>query len=259
MLWPRATLSLLRSRKRSGVPPAGCATGVAHNPDTVASVASANGGRWYAVPLRIVPERGQISENSAKPPTKQRCDVLHDDVAGSKFANKSGVLCPEAAARAINSSTPAGRADVLAWKPAADDIGSNSICPEPIGGEPSNVGVAGNVRPSLSKDASGERFDLTERDGSHSGPLEPEAEPADPAEEVEDIHVSPRLDVGTLFVLSAVIAHLHAMSSALAICQKDRAISGAPTVSGHVQYGHRSPYHRRKNVLISYPRHRLQM
>ena len=65
---------------------------VGNNPDAIPSVRGTNGGSWYAVPFRIKPERGQVSENSAKSPAKQRCDVLHDDVAGLYFANNSGVL-----------------------------------------------------------------------------------------------------------------------------------------------------------------------
>jgi hypothetical protein len=72
MLFPRATLSRLRSRKRSGVPFAGCSTGVAHNPNSVAPVRGANGESWYAVPPRIIPDRGQVSENRVQPSTKQR-------------------------------------------------------------------------------------------------------------------------------------------------------------------------------------------
>jgi hypothetical protein len=39
-----------------------------------------------------------------------------------------------------------------------------------------------------SQDGSAIGIDLAEGDGSHSGALEPEAEAADPAEKVEDIH-----------------------------------------------------------------------
>jgi len=46
------------------------------------------------MPLRIVPERGQVSENSSKPPPKQCCDVLHNDVLRSYLANKSGIFAP---------------------------------------------------------------------------------------------------------------------------------------------------------------------
>jgi hypothetical protein len=70
------------------------AVGVGNNPYAVALMRGANGGSRYAMPFRIKPERGQVSENSLKSPSKQRCDVLHDDVAGSKLANNSGVLAP---------------------------------------------------------------------------------------------------------------------------------------------------------------------
>ena len=101
--------------------------GVGNNPDAISDVRGTNGGSWYAVPFCIKPERGQVSKNSVKPPSKQSCDVLHDDVAGSKFANDSGVILPEAAAFALNSDAVAGAADVLAGEAAADDINSNSI------------------------------------------------------------------------------------------------------------------------------------
>jgi hypothetical protein len=68
--------------------------GVGHNPEPIASVRGTNGGSWYAMPLRIIPERGQVSENVSKPSTKQSCDVFHDDVEWSNLANKSGVLSP---------------------------------------------------------------------------------------------------------------------------------------------------------------------
>jgi len=41
-----------------------------------------------------------------------------------------------------------------------------------------DIFVAGNVWPMLSEDAPCIGFDLTERDGSHSGSFEPEAEAA---------------------------------------------------------------------------------
>ena len=68
--------------------------GVGHNPYPVAFMRSANGGSRNAVPFRVIPERGQVSEYVAQPSTKQRCDVLHDDVSGSNFANDSRVLAP---------------------------------------------------------------------------------------------------------------------------------------------------------------------
>ena len=62
---------------------AAIAVHVGNNPHPVASVGSANGGSWYAIPCRVVPERGQVSENFSHPEIKQAWDVLHDDEAGS--------------------------------------------------------------------------------------------------------------------------------------------------------------------------------
>jgi hypothetical protein len=70
------------------------AVGVGNNPDPVPPVWGTNIGSAYAVPFRIIPERGKVSENVSKPSMKQCCDVLHDDVAGSYFPNNSGVLFP---------------------------------------------------------------------------------------------------------------------------------------------------------------------
>jgi hypothetical protein len=59
------------------------ASGVGNKPEPVAAVRGANGGCGYAVPPRIIPERGQVSENVPKSSTKESCDVFHEDVAGS--------------------------------------------------------------------------------------------------------------------------------------------------------------------------------
>jgi hypothetical protein len=75
------------------------------------------------VPLRIIPERGQVSENVSKAPSKQSCDVFHDDVGRSYLANEPGIFAPEAGSFAGQSGAFAGNADVLAWEPAAYDIG----------------------------------------------------------------------------------------------------------------------------------------
>lgn len=71
------------------------AVGVGSNdPDPISAVRRTNGGSRYAVPLRVIPERGQVSENFAVPSTKQSCDVLHDDEARSNVANDSSELDP---------------------------------------------------------------------------------------------------------------------------------------------------------------------
>jgi hypothetical protein len=78
-------------------------------------------------PFRVIPARGQVSENSLNSPSKQSCDVLHDDVARSKLANDSRVLAPESAALSVDSDTLSGVADVLTGEPAADNVNGTEI------------------------------------------------------------------------------------------------------------------------------------
>jgi hypothetical protein len=40
-------------------------------------------GRSEAVPFRVIPARGQVSEYVSHPSSKEPWDVLHDDVSGS--------------------------------------------------------------------------------------------------------------------------------------------------------------------------------
>jgi hypothetical protein len=69
-------------------------------------------------------------------------------------------------------------ANVLAREASTDDIGSNSICSEAVGGKGFDIIVAGDGRPMLFEDRSAEGLDLAERDGSHPGSFEPEREAA---------------------------------------------------------------------------------
>jgi hypothetical protein len=71
-----------------------CAVGVGNDPDAISNVVGANGASRYAVPFRIIPERGQVSENDIHPSMKQVIDVFHDDEFRSYLANKSGIVAP---------------------------------------------------------------------------------------------------------------------------------------------------------------------
>lgn len=88
--------------------------GVGHTEDALSQVRSANVGCAKSRPDRTVPERGQAPEYNVSPPNKESCDVLHDDVAGSKLANESQVLEPETAARTREASARASKRQVLA-------------------------------------------------------------------------------------------------------------------------------------------------
>jgi hypothetical protein len=168
--------------------------GVGHNPDPVASVRRANGASWYAVPFRIIPERGQGSENGIQPSRKQRSDVLQDDEAWSQFANKTGDFVEQAAPLACEASAKSCKANVLARETATDDIDGNSIGSKSFTGEGSDIIVAGDIGPVLCEDAAGEVFNFAERDrfeaivfGTfHCGALKPKAKTADTAEQIED-------------------------------------------------------------------------
>jgi hypothetical protein len=132
------------------------------------------------VPLRVIPERGQRSENVIHPPSKERCDVFHDDVPGSKLANDASVFVPKTRAFAGQPLLPSCGADVLAWESAADDINVPiSIC----GREGSHVVVARDVRPVLGKNSASKVIDFYLPLADHSGTLESQVKSADPGEE----------------------------------------------------------------------------
>lgn len=48
------------------------AVGVGNNEDAVSLVRGADGGSGNAVPLSVIPARGQLSENASHPPSKER-------------------------------------------------------------------------------------------------------------------------------------------------------------------------------------------
>jgi hypothetical protein len=67
--------------------------------DSITAMSGAEGGSGKAVPLAVVPERGQrpenLSEALAVEHPKEVCDVLHEHVSGSNVANDSGHLSPK--------------------------------------------------------------------------------------------------------------------------------------------------------------------
>jgi hypothetical protein len=69
--------------------------GVGKNEDPSAEVWGTHGGRGNNRPFRIEPERGQVAEDTVESSNKESCDVLHDDVSGSKNANGADVLSPQ--------------------------------------------------------------------------------------------------------------------------------------------------------------------
>jgi hypothetical protein len=111
--------------------------GVGNNPDSLTAMGSANAGSWYAMPFRIEPDLGQITEYSPEPSSiissKEIWDVFHDCVSGSNFANKTGKLAPESRSGGVGSfwgepHTPC-RTDILAREASGNDIDSSNSIP----------------------------------------------------------------------------------------------------------------------------------
>lgn len=73
-------------------------------------------------PSRIIPQLGQVSENTSKPSRSEHWRVLHEDEARSNFTDDSGHLHPHPASLALDSGSLAGGADVLTGKPARNHV-----------------------------------------------------------------------------------------------------------------------------------------
>ena len=69
-------------------------------------------------PRRIIPHRGQVSENGSKSPASESWGVFHEDEAGLHLANDPGKFTPEAAALTGEAGPFAGDGDVLAREAA---------------------------------------------------------------------------------------------------------------------------------------------
>ncbi len=146
--------------------------GVGNQPRSLSFVGQSHRGRANVLPLRIIPAFGQVSENAAKPSawlfsraSKQVCDVLHDDEAGSYFANQAVDFRPKSTTGSIaHASLRSSDREVLTWKSARDDINGNSIGSKPLSGKGANVVINGNLGPVLGQYLAGERLDLAERD-----------------------------------------------------------------------------------------------
>lgn len=134
------------------------------------------------MPFCIKPERGQVSENSVKPPSKESCDVLHENEfdfsSFVKLAKKSSVIGPEAASFSIKASAFSGEADILAGESAADCIDGNSIGSKSSCGKGLDIVVTRDFGPVLGEDFAAERLPFAEGDGSHPSSFEPEAKSA---------------------------------------------------------------------------------
>jgi hypothetical protein len=89
--------------------------------------------------LRIIPEVGQVSENSVDSSNKESADVFHEDDSGLYLANDAGILEPKARSVAFDDSCSiSGNGDILARESSRDAIHRST---------PSCAVEGSNVRP----------------------------------------------------------------------------------------------------------------
>jgi hypothetical protein len=70
------------------------ASGVGQQEESGPAVWSSSGVRSQTTPLRIEPQRGQVSRDAVESSSSESCDVLHEDEAGSYLAHDPCVLRP---------------------------------------------------------------------------------------------------------------------------------------------------------------------
>ena len=165
------------------------AFGVGHNPDPIPEVRGANVGSWYAVPFRIVPDLGQVTENASEPSPlpalEETNDVLHNCKLRLYLANKPTVFVPKPRPfsaklprtcpnHRINAFPVPLRRYVLAREPTTDDFDLPNVFTSQF----SYIIVNRNQRPMFLEDRLTEWIDLTECNSLHSSLLKPKTESA---------------------------------------------------------------------------------
>src|SRR5690606_14226220 len=68
-----------------------------HNEYSVTEMRGTEGCSRYAIPLRVIPERGQVPENVSHPPNKEAWHVLQQHPSRSYHANDPSAFWPEPA------------------------------------------------------------------------------------------------------------------------------------------------------------------
>ena len=104
--------------------------GEGNNKHALAPVRGAKGGSGKHFPFRIIPERGQIPQDDLHATGEHPPDVFDDCVPGADFPNKSCVVEPQAAARALPDSRMfSSVGDVLTGETAAEHVHGRQFGP----------------------------------------------------------------------------------------------------------------------------------
>ena len=131
---------------------------------------------------RGVTERLQVGEHLVRAPASEARNVLSHHPTRSALGDHARHMGPQARTRAGQPGGPPGKADVLARKAAADDVGAgNLVSAQPGGGEGSDVVVEWDVGPVAAENDAGEAVRFAKRDCAHPGPVQAEADSANAA------------------------------------------------------------------------------
>jgi hypothetical protein len=136
--------------------------GVGQNPDSLPSVWRSGVDSSQHTPLRIIPHRGQVPENSSKPARSEHWGVFHEHEARSHFANQPSHLSPQSASLSVNACAFAGCADVLTWESTTHNV-NNSAPWFPVEGSdivPDGESWKDSVSLALQQDSPAVRFNL---------------------------------------------------------------------------------------------------
>jgi hypothetical protein len=147
------------------------ASGVGNKPESFAAVGCPNVGSSQHCPAAVIPERGQITEDSSKSPSNEGWAVLHEHEAGSNLANDPRHVLPHAAALSVNACALSGNADVLAREAARNHVNKATPVSSVKGPNviPNREGREKAVILSGGKNARGVGLPF---DGAHSSPSE---------------------------------------------------------------------------------------
>jgi len=156
--------------------------GVGNNVDPVTFVRGADGARRNAIPFKIKPALGHVSENSSHPISKQRCHVLHDCVLRSYQAKGSHKFPVQSRTLSGKAGAFSSTRNILAGESSSNDIG-HSFVKAHLG----HVGGHRYARPVLMEYGTAERIDFTHRGDLESCALQAEFKSANSAEEAKNL------------------------------------------------------------------------
>ena len=157
------------------------------DPDALALVWPVDVVRSQHVPFRIVPVRGQVTENGSKPAKSEIWGVFHERELRSNVPNDPRHVGPEPGVVAVNTRTGSGARDVLAREPSRHHVNTAAPWPSVKGSDviPDRERRQGSIVLARNENIAGVGFGLDGADGSPAEKVTSEDAAAGPCEECE--------------------------------------------------------------------------